>query len=324
MADDTRRHHYVPACYLRLFSIPQDRYAGRLYVYDRQTGRPFPSTPDKSAHERDFYRVELEGTHPNAVEKAYGELEARFAPVLAEISARGTLPANPDAMGALLAFVATQAARTPRVRRLQDKAYSEVMMFALRGLGENKPAFMRKLRELDPALSPEELEEIYATNAEFVGAEGARIETDESRLIADVLDLTADIEEMLAERTWILARSIDGTSIITSDEPVQLFWTSEKPRAPWRSPGFGSPDAAVSVPLSPQLLLLGIWGPSDRARLRLDRTKVAELNRATAHSAHRFVYSTEPRFAQMTESGSVVDGPTDELRFGHAISPAAP
>jgi hypothetical protein len=36
LTNAVRRHHYVPACYLKHFTVPQDRHEGRLYVYDRE------------------------------------------------------------------------------------------------------------------------------------------------------------------------------------------------------------------------------------------------------------------------------------------------
>jgi hypothetical protein len=37
MTQRTRRQHYVPACYLNQFAMPNER-TGKLMVFDRQTG----------------------------------------------------------------------------------------------------------------------------------------------------------------------------------------------------------------------------------------------------------------------------------------------
>jgi hypothetical protein len=39
VTDTARRHHYVPACYLNHVAVPPHRHDGRLYVYDRESGR---------------------------------------------------------------------------------------------------------------------------------------------------------------------------------------------------------------------------------------------------------------------------------------------
>jgi hypothetical protein len=114
-----------PACYLKHFAIPQDCYEGELYVYERYSGRTFKSSPHNSAKQMDFYSVEVKGESPALVENTYAKLEARFAPTLAGVVERGTLPTDPTAMREVLAFVASQAVRTPRVRQMHGRQLRE-------------------------------------------------------------------------------------------------------------------------------------------------------------------------------------------------------
>lgn len=335
MSDDARRHHYVPACYLLHFAIPQDRYGGTLHVYDRLTGKSWQSSPDKSAHERDFYRVDVEGEHPNLAENAYEALETRFAPTLAGVVERGTLPKDSEiAMHELYAFVASQAVRTPRIRERQLRFHNDVAMLYLHTLAEKKEVFMAKLRESEPGISDEDAEEMYATHLEFLNAKGARVVMDQTTLVRESLELAATIEDVLAQRCWILGVALDGVSFITSDDPVHLQPSQlEGPKHPLWSPGFGDPHTNVIVPLSPRLVLMGLpYEFTARARVRLSRRDVAAINTDLALSAYRFVYSTQPTFAQIGDGGAVVLGPTAALilkdeppsmaeRFGFFTSP---
>jgi hypothetical protein len=70
----------------------------------------------------------------------------------------------------------------------------------------------------------------------------------------------------------------------------------------------------VMVSLVPHLMLIGRSNEYDRARKRFTRQQVAAFNTDLALGARRFVYSIGPTFAQLTEDGSVVEGPTDALR----------
>jgi Protein of unknown function (DUF4238) len=322
VTDDARRHHYVPACYLRHFAMPNDRLAGRLYAYDRTRGKQFASTPDKSAHARDFYRVEIDGVHPNLIENTYESIETRFAPTLAGVVERGTLPTDPIARQEMFAFVASQATRTPRVREQQARWFNDVAMLMMRTLADNKPAFMKQLRATESDATDESAEELWATHVAFVNAKGARVEIDQAMHARDSLDAAADLEAVLARRYWILGVAADNAAFVTSDDPVQVRPTGlGQPRHPLWSPGFADPDTEVLIPLSPRLVMIGL--PNEftaRARIRFSRTEVAEINTNTVFASHRFVYSTVPTFAHVDVDGAVVDGPTEFLRKLHTPS----
>lgn len=317
-----RNHHYVPACYLKHFAIPQDRYEGELYVYDRSSGRKFRNSPHNSATQRDFYSVEIEGESPALVEGEYAQLEARFAPTLAAVVERGTLPTDVTAMREVLAFVASQAVRTPRVRQLQQRFYGDVQMRHVQMLAGNRPAFMRQLREMDGEVSKtsdEEAERMFAMLKKRASAEGAPVEIGQTRLIGDALELSADLERVLSDRHWILGVAPDDAQFITSDDPVYLQWDPPDPTMPptspppgW-SPGFGDPNTRVMVPLSSRFMLIGLSYEIARARIRFRRQNVAGINADIARAAQRFIYSSAPTFAQMTDDG-VVEGPTEALR----------
>ncbi len=312
---NARNHHYVPACSLKHFAVPQDRYEGRLHVYDRVTGRSFQSSPHKSAREMDFYSVEVEGESPALAEDAYAALETRFAPTIAGVNERGTLPTDPIAMRELLAFVASQAVRTPRVREMQRRAYSDVYMLEMRALADNKAAYMKRLCEWEPDISNAEAEEMFATHCEFVNAKGARVEMDQTTLVRDTLELAVELEDVLALRHWIICVAPDGTNFVTTDDPVHLVCAGRRPANPslW-SPGFGDPNTTVQVPVGPRFLLMGLPYRVHLARKRLSRAEVAATNTDRALAARRFVYFVGPTFVQIAPDGAVVDGPTDALR----------
>lgn len=58
---EPRRHHYCPAGYLANFATPCDRN-GRIIVVNPKTAQERPSTPNNEAHERDFYKIDTDGS----------------------------------------------------------------------------------------------------------------------------------------------------------------------------------------------------------------------------------------------------------------------
>lgn len=267
----------------------------------------------------DFNTVDVDGQPPTLVENTYGKLERRFAPTIAGVCERGTLPTDRIAMRELLAFVASQATRTRRIREMQQRFYSDAHVFALRTRANNKRAFMKHLREMDgevSKISDDEAEELFASLGERVNSKGVRFEFEQTKYIGDTLELAAELEDILARRCWILGRPSDGTAFVTTDDPVQLQPAGRgRPTHPLWSPGFDDENTNVIVTLSPRLVLIGLsYVFTARARVRLSRREVAAINTDLALSARRFIYSTEPRFAQIGEDGSVVQGPTEMLR----------
>jgi hypothetical protein len=56
-----RKHHYVPRCYLKNFSVRRKKGKPQVQVFDKKDGRAFPSAIDNIAAERDFNTVNVEG-----------------------------------------------------------------------------------------------------------------------------------------------------------------------------------------------------------------------------------------------------------------------
>lgn len=309
------KHHYVPACYLRHFAIPNDRYAGKLHVYDRTTGARFELSPDKAAREGDFYTVEIDGKASPLAEDTYERLETRFAPAIADVNERGTLPRDPAEMRVLLAFVASQASRTPRVRELQAKSYRDTHMLFLHQLASDKEAFVQSVLRDEPDVSATDAGKMHSLLRESLDANRIKLDLDKTGLIRDTLELAGEIEDILMHRHWILGRAPDGSNFITTDDPVNLQPARpEPPRNPLWSPGFGDANTNVLVPLSPRLLLIGLPFAIDRARLRLSRADVAGINMGLAMAARRFIFSIATTVVHIGEDGAVIDGPTEALR----------
>lgn len=75
-----RAHHYVPKFLLAGFT-DNFREEGLLWVSDLKTGTQWPSTPRKTGHRRDFYRVEVAGVSPTFIEQdVLSDIEARQHP----------------------------------------------------------------------------------------------------------------------------------------------------------------------------------------------------------------------------------------------------
>jgi len=102
------RHHYLPKFYLCGFTRARHR-DDSLWVFDKSSAKQWKSTPANSAHQRDYYRVELQdGGDPNAFEKSLAWVEDRVAPAVRRVIASQTVPTG-DGLPISLLHMTTEA-----------------------------------------------------------------------------------------------------------------------------------------------------------------------------------------------------------------------
>jgi len=80
-----RAHHFVPQFLLANFT-PSMKRDDKLWVTDLGTGRQWPSSPEKTGHQKDFYRVEHSSLKPDFFETVLSDIEGRAAPVATDVS----------------------------------------------------------------------------------------------------------------------------------------------------------------------------------------------------------------------------------------------
>ena len=115
MPPTARSHHYVPEFYIAGFT-PSGSRDDFLWVHDRKEKKGWRQRPREVACERDYYRIDVDGLPPDAIERdVLGKLEDLGAQALARISSEKTVPTG-EMLDALIGFVTLLAVRTPRFR----------------------------------------------------------------------------------------------------------------------------------------------------------------------------------------------------------------
>jgi len=90
-----RRHHFVPQCYLKGFTVERKKKR-RITVFDAKESKVFTAAIDNVALERDFNRIEIDGLAPDAFENAMAKFESEISAVLDRIKATLSIAAEPD------------------------------------------------------------------------------------------------------------------------------------------------------------------------------------------------------------------------------------
>ena len=211
-------HHYVPQFHLRRFADND----GKLWVWDKQADRVFPTLPGRIAAETHFYRLsqyEAAGHDPHTMERQLSALEAEVAAItdqwlqwLPDMAPLDVVPIPPANRRIVALFLAVQFLRTLDTREI-----------------------LSALVELDrgEAVSPFEARELHT-----------ELMWDEDQI------------ELLAKRfrrsIWVFARNTTATPFVTSDNPM-AFRTGDNRQ--WLRARIVSRGTYLVYPMSPQVVL---------------------------------------------------------------------
>ncbi len=121
---DPRHHHFVPQFYLRGFADGVGRKA-RIYVVDLKRQTSFRTVVRNVAGRRDFNRIEADGADPNALERAYSDLEGAAAQAIRRVEEARSI-ADPTDRNVILNLIALLAARNPRFRGTMRDSFSDL------------------------------------------------------------------------------------------------------------------------------------------------------------------------------------------------------
>jgi len=130
MAKEARHHHYLPQCYLAGFTESGEK-TDLLYVFEVESDRSFRTSPRNVGAERDFNRVEIDGTEPDAIEKALALFEGQAANVLKRTTDTNVIHSTDDFV-MLLNLVGLLSVRNPQIRN----AFNQAREALLRRVGE--------------------------------------------------------------------------------------------------------------------------------------------------------------------------------------------
>lgn len=282
-----RSHHYVPEFYLAGFT-PSGARDDFLFVRDLETKKGWRQRPREAACEKDFYRVDVEGLPPDAVEQDLAKLEGLCAAALARSIASMTLPTG-ETLEALVGFITLLVVRTPSFREMYVRQARDLARFTARfaiGHPEAFKSFQEHLasegRTLPEGVTQESLLAFLEDESRYT------IEIPQLWVIKNLLDMFQGLYPVIARRTWSLVEATEE-GFICSDNPVSLVATSDKVG---RFFGFGNRDTEITFPLDRRLVLVGAFDGESRA-VKVGKVQVGALNLRTFQSARRFVYSPQ-------------------------------
>lgn len=287
MANEPRKHHYVPKFHLAGFTMSGTE-DGQLFVTDKLRRNKWDSTPKKTARETDFYRVDLANMDPVGIEKAFSDVEGKCATVVRDVIADKRLPTGDD-FGTLLNFVAISATRIPIIRSTIAAGIDGLMkQFGRQAL--LGPEGAKRLREIpeNASMSDEEMVQFQA----FIAGNDYTIDVDQNWHIHTMLEAIDALLPALAKRNWAVWSVAEGApDLVCSDRPVALYATKQFP--PLLPPGFGTPNTLLTLPLNRRVMLASQFEEMPAESSVIDRDDVAAMNSLQALHAIQVYSSVE-------------------------------
>ena len=274
-----RKHHYVPQFYLAGFTNNQS-VDGDLHVVDTSLLKTWVTKPKETAHQRDLYEVEIgPGTNPMAVEHMLGQCEGKWSTVLRNVLGQLSLPSD-GTFGDLMMFVAFMAVRVPSNRGTISSFLDEV---------RRKEEFARKWHE-------QRGHQVEAAK------ENDFDKFDQTWHVQQMIRMALELAPWLSLRHWNLwIAENQAPDLICSDRPVVPRWAISM--SGLYSPGFGTRNTVVSVPLNRRVAMVSMLEVNVGPRA-LGRREVAEINSATGMYA-RQLYCPGSDFVWLKTDGEV-------------------
>ena len=275
---ETRKQHYVPQLYLRRFVGAKDM----LLVFDRERNEAFRTKPAGVAAQRDFNRIEVEGMDPNAVEKVLSEFEGEIAPRLDQIITKQSIADEAD-RSAIVNLMAAMTLRNPKRRKGLSTVIENFTKtyFGNKANYDSYAADMKKAGK-EPEFTLEELQ-----------GEISIIKASKESILAAEIDQHNPAAKRLWEKKWQLVIAPEGSSFVTTDDPVCIRWTDGQEHAD--RPGLAEVSSEILFPLSPKVVLRG-RAEGEEDVVNADAGAVAEINSHIIANATRQVYANDHAF----------------------------
>lgn len=207
-----KRHHHVPAFYLRGFADGDRITTVRLPGDHRHT-----QSVRKTAAENGFYAIPGHQDGDDVFEKALSGVEGDASRVFARI-AEGEWPLTPEDRATLAYFIALQVSRGPEQRRNMEFLSAQATRMEI-GYGgkSNVKAWAKREKGLD--LTDAEADAMWEQATQ---AGGPPIRLTALAHIKQMVKLSGELEKYISGRPWTLFR-FRSRRLITSDTPVTLI-----------------------------------------------------------------------------------------------------
>jgi hypothetical protein len=278
-----RRHHVVSKFYLKGFADDQGQI---VRVPLGATADAHPISITNATVQKDFYRVDREGTEPDAFESALSDVEDEAAPAFRRLVDEQVWPISDEDRTRIAAWVALQYLRTSAIRRSGEEIHRS---FSKLEIGVFTAAQIRERLNLPADTPDEEVERIRANLLASVDT----FEVDHHGHLSAIAEMLPGATNLVFFRQpWLVTR-FQRKALGTSDTPLVLI-PNPADRDASIGAGFGT-AMQLYIPLSRRVALaMGeLSSPEDDLQSYLipgNASYARQLNQYTLWNARRVAF----------------------------------
>ncbi len=285
-----RRHHYVSEFYLENFVDPKT--AGHINVLDITSGHRFRSSPENVCAKRDFNRVNSDDLPIDALENALSGFEDETSDVLKRVVARATYPSDEE-LNWLLNLVALYATRNLRFRSIQQEARDKTIRLMGSALASDERLFESELKKARDAGYVESSQVDFQEFRDLIRSNNYQIEIPQDKFHDTEFKAMDKVLPLLGERIWsLLILAGEPWSAISCDHPIITVHKNQFSKIV----GLGTRNTELIFPLSPRVVLYGVYEDPIKEVVEISDSKLAWLNTCTYSNARKHVFSSSPEF----------------------------
>jgi hypothetical protein len=289
----TRRHHYVPQCYLKAFAVPRKK-TFQTTVFDARERKTYPTNTKNVAVELDFNRMDIEGHTPDVLEKALAEFEGMLGPALVRVINASNLQSIED-RATILNFMCLVAIRNPRLREVYRNFQERISNRIIGMVLETPERYASQMRKAHEAGYVAKRDVTYEAMKDFIRRGQYSVEVPTERHIELEFGVFDKVLRTFFGRSWIILHAPKETGgFVTSDHPLRLIWSG--PKHGHRPLGFGLRGTEVLFPLAPTLAIAGAFDFQEGREIVLTPQSVASVNSAIISNCEWQVYARDAHF----------------------------
>jgi hypothetical protein len=254
-----KHHHLIPEMHLKHFTDAN----GMVWTYHKASGNLSQAVPRETCVQRNFYAIERElGQYQDDLEGWLGLVESHATPIYEKLLL-GKIPQGED-RGKFAWFIATMYARTPGMVRMFAEIMGSPWGTVAAMMTASRKEFEKFIDRTDEELGPLDLQtrdqmfEILKDPTKY------KINVDRSSGLG-ALGISEGMANIFYRMGWSLLKPEDcSTFFVTSDHPVTRI-VPQKSHLFYGDGGFMNPKVLVTLPLSPDRLLIMTWGQDTRS-----------------------------------------------------------
>jgi len=298
---EPKLHHHLPQSYQAGFCGAD----GRLFVFDRATGKFRKDTPKNVAAVTHDYTLFRDGeVRDTRVEKFLSEVDGTAVPIAKKL--RDRVPLTADERQSYAWYIAFFAVRVPRFRRWLSETET-----AKRKLHDREylqsPAQLQNLIDNSGMTDSERAEANAELMFEMLKSEDYIVTVGHDYGVRLLMEAGCDLMPKVHDIFWIVAHAAEGAEFITSDNPLVQIGANE----------------AMTFPVAADTALMLMQAPSGNVH-NYDKEMPADIvhatNIATARECERLVLARDEDYLRrvVEEAGIAGTRPAPLADIGSA------